>query len=333
MLSKKEIYAQALRILEQRREQTRLTAENHLLEACTRAPEISQLKKKLGQTSIQLAKAILSHQGNTQAILEQIEQENILTQQRIKQVLVEHHLPEDYLEEKPNCTKCQDTGYCGRKQCQCLRDIIIRISAEELQKNTQLKLKGFENFQLYYYSKIPEDTGVSPYDHMGRILQYCKRYAEQFEPHTNGIFMSGKTGLGKTHLSLAIAQRVLQRGYTVIYSSVSEIVRKISTQYFGREQGNQSEDIFEILNQVDLLILDDLGAEFESSFSTSAIYDLINARISAGRPTIISTNLTPTELQKRYSERIVSRLFTQLTPLNFIGQDVRTKLAADNKKF
>ena len=160
-----------------------------------------------------------------------------------------------------------------------------------------------------------------------------KRYAEQFEPHTNGILCLENRVGKNTSFSGNCPEGEAAWGYTVIYSSVSEIVRKISTQYFGREQGNQSEDIFEILNQVDLLILDDLGAEFESSFSTSAIYDLINARISAGRPTIISTNLTPTELQNAIRSVLYPVYSRSLPPLNFIGQDVRTKLAADNKKF
>ena len=73
----------------------------------------------------------------------------------------------------------------------------------------------------------------------------------------------------------------------------------------------------------DLLILDDLGAEFATQFTVSAIYNIINSRILGGKPTIINTNLTLSELRGRYTERIVSRLMGTYSVLNFYGNDIR----------
>ena len=71
--------------------------------------------------------------------------------------------------------------------------------------------------------------------------------------------------------------------------------------------------------------MDDLGTEFPTSFSSSTIYNMINSRLMASRPTIISTNLTMRELEKQYSQRLVSRIMGNHVRLEFLGGDVRQK--------
>ena len=73
----------------------------------------------------------------------------------------------------------------------------------------------------------------------------------------------------------------------------------------------------------DLLILDDVGTEFSSSFYTSALYNIINGRLLAEKPTIISTNLNQKELIERYGEQIASRITGLFTPLVCCGKDIR----------
>ena len=73
----------------------------------------------------------------------------------------------------------------------------------------------------------------------------------------------------------------------------------------------------------DLLILDDLGTEFDSSFYQSTIYNLINTRLNRSLPTIISTNLDFNGISNRYEERITSRIYANYSILRFVGQDVR----------
>ena len=71
------------------------------------------------------------------------------------------------------------------------------------------------------------------------------------------------------------------------------------------------------------MILDDLGTEMNTSFSQSALYTLINQRLTAGRPTIISTNLTESDLEAQYSPQIASRLLGEYQWLHFQGRDIR----------
>ena len=75
--------------------------------------------------------------------------------------------------------------------------------------------------------------------------------------------------------------------------------------------------------ECDLLIIDDLGAEFTSQFTTAAIGNLINERLYEKRPTIISTNLSGKELAERYSERTASRILGEYRKLFFVGEDIR----------
>ena len=109
--------------------------------------------------------------------------------------------------------------------------------------------------------------------------------------------MQGGTGLGKTHLSLAIANAAVQKDFGVIYVSAQNMATSLERERFGRglEDGNTNA----LILGCDLLILDDLGTEFATSFVDASIYNIVNTRLMAGRPTIISTNLSLYELQKR----------------------------------
>ena len=135
------------------------------------------------------------------------------------------------------------------------------------------------------------------------------------------IMMLGATGLGKTHLSLAIAKQVILKGYHVLYCTAQDILRKIEREHFSRSI--VEDETLQTVLDADLLILDDLGAEYNTPFNVSSVYNIINTRMNFGKPTIISSNLTSQELEERYTERVVSRLLTQYTYLRFIGEDVR----------
>lgn len=326
MLTKKELYAQASAELAQRRRQQQKQRQERLQIACSLEPSIAELYRQLSATSLKLSKAILNQSKDASALIEKIKNENLQTQTKIESLLEKNHLPADYLNPPPHCSICSDQGYVGHEWCACFRDLIAKIAANDFQRASHLKLSSFSSFRLDYYSKqIDEKFNVSPYQQMEQVLHFCEQYAKEFTPLSKGIFMMGKTGLGKTHLSLAIANEVLKKGFAVVYITASDLTRRLSAQYFHHD--NQETDYNLLISSTDLLIIDDLGAEFESSFSISAVYDIINTRICSNRPTVVNTNLTPAQLQNRYEQRVVSRLFTQLSPMTFIGEDVRAMLS------
>jgi DNA replication protein DnaC len=120
---------------------------------------------------------------------------------------------------------------------------------------------------------------------------------------------------------LAMANEVIDKGYTCIYGSAQNLLNLLEKEKFGRLKDNSSPE--EQLLTCDLLILDDLGAEFTTQFTISAVYNILNTRILTGLPTIISTNLMYDEIGDKYSERVYSRIIGSFTPLEFLGKDVR----------
>ena len=156
---------------------------------------------------------------------------------------------------------------------------------------------------------------------MSKIFDFCKLYAAGFSLRSPSILMFGRTGLGKTHLSLAIAHEAIQKGYTALYGTAQDFFSKIQDERFGK--GEEGANTTETILETDLFVLDDLGAEYESAFYTSIFYHLINARLNAGKPTIINTNLLPKQIENRYGERVSSRLMTLYKCLKFCGTDIR----------
>ena len=90
---------------------------------------------------------------------------------------------------------------------------------------------------------------------------------------------------------------------------------------FGR--GEEESDTLALLSECDLLVIDDLGAEFRTTFTGAAIGNLLNNRVLSGKPTIISTNLTASELNDAYGERVMSRILGYYHRLAFVGADIR----------
>ena len=109
----------------------------------------------------------------------------------------------------------------------------------------------------------------------------------------------------------------------MLYDSVQNIVNDFETDKF-RSGYNRGEQISDKYLECDLLIIDDLGAEFVTQFSISALYNLINTRQNKGLSTIISTNLSASELAGKYEGRIYSRIIgSDYTVLRFEGEDRR----------
>ena len=193
----------------------------------------------------------------------------------------------------------------------------------ELNRNAPLSLSTFESFNLEYYDKtVDPKLKVSPYDHMSRVLRYCQNYADNFNSHSESILMKGATGLGKTHLSLAIANEAIKRGYGVIYASAPQLVSKLEKIYFSNKEDDST---FDMLVECDLLIIDDLGTEFHSQFSVSQLYNIFNSRMLSNKPVIINTNLTIRDLQENYTDRFVSRICGNARQLDFLGRDIRIR--------
>ena len=290
-------------------------------------PRVRELEQQIAFCGTEAARTVLRG-GDVVAEMSKLKNKNLKLQEELRQLLISSGCGEDALEPRYSCAQCGDTGfyeYQGRTvMCPCMKRELADCACDELNRTAPLTLCTFDSFDIEKYSKAKDySTGIVPYSHMDKIYKYCRSYAMNFTPQSESILMKGATGLGKTHLSLAIANEVIRRGYGVIYVSAPALLSQLEKEYFSRSP--LSNGTTEMLNDCDLLIIDDLGTEFRTQFSAAQIYNIFNARILCHKPVIINTNLTMTELEKAYSERFVSRINGVAQKLDFLGEDVRIK--------
>ena len=141
---------------------------------------------------------------------------------------------------------------------------------------------------------------------------------------TNLLFQGG-TGLGKTYLSACIARVIAARGFSVCYDTAAAALDNYERAKFSRDTPDGEAAAVKIrrMESCDLMILDDLGTEMPTPMGQSALYTLVNSRLVNGKKTIISTNLTDEELNKRYTPQIASRILGEFQCLPFVGTDIR----------
>ena len=315
-------------------------AEKRKTELYGKIPEIHDIDRKLSATYKELAEIMLNSRGSggdAGLKMEDVKKKNQDLRKKRISLLEKAGYSEKYTEPNYECPNCEDTGYQGEFMCDCLRKALAAESVNYSGLGRTIKNQTFDNFNLNYYDKKKSSDHMvneSPYRHMKSVCEECRKFAENFgkgcfddpeesETKQNLMFM-GATGVGKTHLSSAIAYEVIKKGFDVFYDSAQSILYSFEKERFARA-GTFDTDIIERYMTCDLLIIDDLGTEYSGNMSVSSLYNLINMRLLDNKSMIISTNLTGNEMQAKYDARIVSRIFGEFTLLNFIGDDIRFK--------
>ena len=325
MAYRRSVYITAKNILENRRRKAESEQEKRHAAAVALCPGIAEAERDMARFAADVIKSVSMGNDAEQYVLS-LSQKNLEAQEKRKALLESVGLPEDYLEVKYTCPVCKDTGSHGGYYCKCYLDLLKKTAKEELGIAASMEKCTFDSFNLNLYSdEIDSAFSVSPRRLAQGTLSFCKKYAEEFSHSSRNIIMTGKTGVGKTHLSLAIAGRVIDRGFDVYYASVHKIMDALQKEQFSRERVEES--ISDRLYESDLLVIDDLGAEFSTQFTVSALYNIVNTRLNASLPMIINTNLSLSELEERYSQRIASRIIGGSERVLLIGSDIRQKLS------
>lgn len=308
MLNREEIFSQAFR-----NKKDLLTREKAEFDAAMSRfreenPEYVKIERKLASLGAQIAVTALSDDKSGLELLQREIAE--LSNEKGK-----FNCPK----MQYTCEKCRDTGYIGGKICGCIKDAAKKITVGRLCDELPLESCRFENFDLNYYP-ADDGSGGSPKKRMTQILKLCKEFVIDFSPKSekNLLFM-GSSGLGKTHLSLAMVSVLAERGFNVIYGSAYNLFSQMETEQFSL----RSHESFNAAVECDLLVIDDLGGEFVSPYIQALLYNIINMRLLAERPTVISTNLSMSEIEDRYTPRVSSRLLGHYTAKKFAGKDIR----------
>ena len=315
-----EVVKRARARLAQAKEDRESENRQHLAEAYAQVPRIREIDMELRRTMAQAAQAAFLQGTDGRELLEQVRVKNMDLQQE-RALLAATHFEVGYLDESPICDSCGVSGYVGTTMCECLRELCRQEQKKEISVLSGGK-ESFAQFKLDYYpDRIDPKYGASPRVIMERNFQNCKRYALTFSRNSGNLLFVGGTGLGKTFLSACVARAVADRGYSVVYETASHLFAKLEQAKFSPNEENKREA--EKLTACDLLIIDDLGTEMPGQFVTAALYSLLNDRIRAGMPMVISTNLNVDEMARRYSPQIASRLHGDFQRLTFVGEDIR----------
>ena len=320
MAYSKEVVQRARARLAQAKEDRESENRQHLAEAYARVPRIREIDILLRRTMAMAAQAVFASGGDVQTAMAEAKQQNQALQQE-RAWLIDSNFEEGFLDETPICDRCGGTGYMGSTMCECLAE----LCRQEQKKELTLLSGGKENFSQfrldYYPDRVDPKLGVSPRAIMERNLRTCRTYANTFSSGSGNLLFNGGTGLGKTFLSACIARSVADKGFSVIYETASHLFNKLEQAKFNPSDETRHEAAK--LSACDLLIVDDLGTEMPGQFVTAALYSLLNDRLLAGKPMIISTNLNVDEIQRRYSPQIASRLQGSFHQLIFLGEDIR----------
>ena len=314
------MYSRARREVDARRQRALVKADERREAARAAVPQLRELEHEQTQAGIRAARLAASGapKEETDAALAKVHD----IRAQILSALADAGIDPASLEPQFTCPVCQDTGRAGGKPCDCVTKLVRKYRREEITRRAPLALCSFNTFDVSLYpDRFVKELGMTAREHMTCILEYCKAYAEHFSTKAPSLYLCGYAGLGKTHLALSIADRVLELGYDVLYVSAQDAFARVEKERFGEGGGTM-----DAMLAADLLILDDLGTEYISPYVSACLYDLVNTRLLRGLPTVYTSNImTDAELRRRYTEKIVSRLLGSCELLTFCGDDLRLR--------
>ena len=326
MVSRENVTREALSDLEAQRVQNLAEEKARRAEAAQRSPAVAALLERRQKLFFGGMRSAFASPARAKDISVDMQREVGEINRALRRELAACGLPEDYLQPVCRCPLCRDTGYVGepiREQCVCLKRAVMH----KLYQNEGLQGLESENFAAFDESIFP-DTPIegkrnTQLGYIKKIRVICEDYADHFTPgEGRGLLLSGTTGLGKTFLMHCVAQRVLERGYSVVVVSAYRLTELMRRYQFAGEGGEQVEDLI----GCDLLCIDDLGSEpMLRGVTVSAIYHILNERRSANRAVVVTTNCDSDGLYEKYDDRVGARLCDagRMQILPFIGEDVR----------
>lgn len=152
----------------------------------------------------------------------------------------------------------------------------------------------------------------------------CSRYADNWQAMKEKghcLIMMGRTGTGKTHLAVGIAQHVLGMGDTVIYTLASKISQDVREAFSDKKKTERQ--VYEGFAKPDLLIIDEIGRQAGTTSEMNILFEVINARYELRKPTIVISNLDPKAFRQYIGDAALSRLQEDGETLGFNGEDMR----------
>ncbi len=320
-----------LKEYEQKKLRAELDLENRKKIIYSKIPDLQKVDDKINSYALQTMKLILKNNSENDKI--NLDKKINELKKEKEKILIKNNISTDYFLPNYECKKCNDTGYIyeGNKSvlCNCIKQKIFDI---EFNKSNISNLQN-ENFSTFDINVYSDETNlekyhenISPRKNILKIKEFVDNFINNFDdPSEKNLLFTGNTGLGKTFLSNCIADEILKKGKTVLYQTSSNMLDAIIDYRF--DKPNSSQDIYNNILNVDLLIIDDLGTECMNSMKFTELFNIINSRLLNRNnhitKTLISTNLSLKDIHENYDGRIFSRLIGNYNICKFFGDDIR----------
>lgn len=249
-----------------------------------------------------------------------------------------HYEKGDYLNEDGllMCGKCHTPKQCrftaswdGKEKkpytpCDCERE---RHDAEEHARQAQdlrieinrLRKLGFPDTEMANWTFTRDDRANKTASNIAH--RYVDNFAEM-KKHGKGLLFYGPVGTGKTFLAACIANELISQGHPCMVTNFARITNTLQGMFEGKQR------YLDDFNRLDLLVIDDLSAERDTSFMNEMIFNIIDARYRSGKPLILTTNLSKEEMVNQPNtdkQRIYSRLVEMCFPVEVKNMDRRKK--------
>ncbi len=303
-----------------RRDRYEVTAQQKLNELFFKNPELVNLRKKYALLRKNERKC-------PKLKLEDYKKEYKKTYKQYENLLAlcikQANISVKEIEYTPICKKCNDTGYIGdiqKKHCSC----VITKSAQNILKGSNINnFETFANFDMDIFN----DTDIvfenlTQKELMQKLFNFMIKWTGDFPNCDRQLLIMGNVGLGKSYILNAIAYELIKLGHTAMMITAFTI----NEAAFDEIKNSDSSALL-MMRNVDLLLIDDLGSEqILKNITNPTLFNILNERIRYNKHTIVSTNMSAEQIEKRYGSRVFSRLIdkrrTALFPL--IGKDLRS---------
>ena len=320
---------------EQKRRIAEIDLENRKKQLYKKIPRLQEIEDEINKISINKAKSILMNDINATTNNKIESKLNELKKEK-QHILENEKLTLDFFVPKYECRKCKDTGYINyenkkTQMCTCLRQRLINISYNK-SNLSNLQKENFENFDENKFSNEIDEKkykmSISPRENIKNIKAASINFVKNFDDiNTKNLFFTGNTGLGKTYMTNCIANELIRQGKTVLYQTAPVLLETIIDNKFTKYKTTDTNDFYNQVLTADLLIIDDLGTEYQNGIKLSELFTVLNTRAlnlnNKLTRTIISTNLSIEKIFEIYEERIGSRIAGFYDIYYFFGEDLR----------
>ncbi len=302
-------------------------AKEKLQELYLSFPRLKQIDDEISALAVRHASRILSENITPDEAVKAVNAEKSVLLTERNSILKENGI--ENTQTHYDCNICKDTGVAEGQKCKCYMEIMKKIMLTDIDGSKSISFDCekdvFENFSLNWYSKniIDNKINISPYDNMKSVYRDCQMFCEDFGIKKDNLYFYGSSGTGKTFMASCIANKLMSRGYSVVYQSAYKLFQFMEDYKFCRIDRDVNISVYESIYNCDLLIIDDLGTEFGTAYTCSVLFDILNTRLINEKSTIISTNLSLANLEKKYTDRVASRIIGNFEVMRFMGDDIR----------